>query len=163
MSARASALPALVQRDLEACVDAPSVFTLFRKLRYPIENVPVDVPLNEGDLPGGLRDGIAARYPVAQVGGEHPGDPLVSVTLFELKDSTRKSALIRGIAQAWTRRFLGEHLLVFATRDQTDQDTFEQFAFVNTRRLGEGTQVRVEVDQLPGQSQPETVAVSVSP
>jgi len=27
----------------------------------------------------------------------------------------------------------------------------------------EGTQVRVEVDQLPGQSQPETVAVSVSP
>ena len=148
MSARASALPTLGQRDLEACIDAASVFTLFRKLRYPIEDVPVHVPLNDGDLPGGLRDGIAARYPVAQVGGEHPGDPLVSVTLFELKDSTRKSELIRGIAQAWTRRFLGEHLLVFATRDQADQDTLEQLAFVNTRRLGEGTHVRIKLHKL---------------
>jgi hypothetical protein len=76
MSTRASALPALAKRDLEACVDASSVFTLFRKLRYPVEDVPVAVPLEEGDLPGGLRDGIAARYPVAQVGGLRPGDPL---------------------------------------------------------------------------------------
>src|SRR6266487_2945768 len=105
MSARASALPALARRDLEACVDAPSVFTLFRKLRYPVEDMPVHVSLEEGDLPGGLCDGIAARYPVAQVGGARPGEPLVSGTLFELKDQTRRSELIRGIAQSWTRRF----------------------------------------------------------
>jgi hypothetical protein len=72
MSTRASAQPALARRDLEACIDAPSVFTLFRKLRYPVENMPVHVPLDDGDLPGGLRDGIAARYPVAQVGGGRP-------------------------------------------------------------------------------------------
>jgi hypothetical protein len=135
MSARASALPALARRDLEACVDAPSVFTLFRKLRYPVEDVPVVVPLDDGDLPGGLRDGVAARYPLAQVGGVRPGEPLVSVTLFTLKDQARKSELIRGIAQAWTRRFLGEHLLVFAVGSQSGQGAFEQLAFVNTRRL----------------------------
>src|SRR6266536_2292896 len=146
MSTRASALPALAKRDLEACVDAPSVFALFRKLRYPVEDVSVAVPLEESDLPGGLRDGIAARYPVAQVGGMRAGDPLVSVTLFELNDQTRKSELIRGIAQAWTRRFLGGHLLVFAVGGQLDQGTFEQLAFVNTRRLGEGVQVRIKGD-----------------
>src|SRR6266849_1240618 len=96
MSTRASAIPALARRDLEACIDAPSVFTLFRKLRYPVEDIPVHVSLEEGDLPGGLRDGIAARYPVAQVGGMRPGEPLVSVTLFELNDPARKSELIRG-------------------------------------------------------------------
>jgi hypothetical protein len=148
MSTRAAALPALAKRDLEACIDAPSVFTLFRKLRYPVEDMPVHVSLEEGDLPGGLRDGIAARYPVARVGGVHPGDPLVSVTLFELNDQTRKSELIRGIAQAWTRRFLGEHLLVFAVKGQPDQGTFEQLAFVNTRRLGEGVQVRIKLHKL---------------
>ncbi len=148
MSARASALPALARRDLEACVDAPSVFTLFRKLRYPVEDMPVHVSLEEGDLPGGLCDGIAARYPVAQVGGARPGEPLVSVTLFELKDQTRRSELIRGIAQSWTRRFLGEHLLVFTVKGQSDQGTFEQFAFVNTRRLGEGAQVRIKLHKL---------------
>jgi adenine-specific DNA-methyltransferase len=148
MSTRASAQPALARRDLEACIDAPSVFTLFRKLRYPVEEMPVAVPLDEGDLPGGLRDGIAARYPVAQVGGVRPGDPLVSVTLFELRDQTRKSELIRGIAQAWTRRFLGEHLLVFAVGGQPDQGTFEQLAFVNTRRLGAGAQVRIKLHKL---------------
>src|SRR5258708_20564033 len=95
MLSRASALPALAKRDLEACIDVPSVFTLFRKLRYPVEDMPVDVPLDEGDLPGSLRDGIAARYPVAQVGGVRPGEPLVSMTLFELSDQTPKTALIR--------------------------------------------------------------------
>ena len=148
MSARSSVVPALAKRDLEACIDVPSVFTLFRKLRYPVEDMPVDVPLDEGDLPGGLRDGIAARYPVAQVGGVRPGEPLVSMTLFELSDQTRKSELIRGIAQAWTRRFFGEHLLVFAVKDQPDLGTFEQFAFVNTRRLGEGAQVRIKLHKL---------------
>ncbi len=148
MPTRASAQPALARRDLEACIDAPSVFTLFRKLRYPVEEMPVAVPLDEGDLPGGLRDGIAARYPVAQMGGVRPGDPLVSVTLFELRDQTRKSELIRGIAQAWTRRFLGEHLLVFAVGGQPDQGTFEQLAFVNTRRLGAGAQVRIKLHKL---------------
>src|SRR6266487_4310582 len=148
MSTRAPALPALAKRDLEACIDAPSVFTLFRKLRYPIEDMPVHVPLDEGDLPGGLRDGIAARYPVAQVGGVRPGEPMVSVTLFELRNQTRKSELIRGTAQAWTRHFLGEHLLVFAIKGQSDQGTFEQLAFVNTRRLGEGAQVRIKLHKL---------------
>src|SRR5258708_27303316 len=84
MSTRSSVLPALAKRDLEACIDVPSVFTLFRKLRYPVEEVPVAVPLDEGDLPGSLRDGIAARYLVVQIGGTRPGEPLVSVTLFEL-------------------------------------------------------------------------------
>ncbi len=148
MSTRAPALPALAKRDLEACIDAPSVFTLFRKLRYPVEDAPIAVPLDEGDLPGGLRDGIAARYPVAQVGGVRPGEPMVSVTLFELRNQTRKSELIRGTAQAWTRHFLGEHLLVFAIKGQSDQGTFEQLAFVNTRRLGEGAQVRIKLHKL---------------
>src|SRR5258708_12498032 len=111
MTTRASALPALARRDMEACVDAPSVFTMFRKLCYPVEDVPVAVPLEEGDLPGGLRDGIAARYPVAQVGGLRPGDPLVSVTLFELNDQVPKSELIRCTAQASTRRFRAHPLL----------------------------------------------------
>src|SRR5579884_644888 len=148
MPARSAISPALAKRDLEACIDVSSVFTLFRKLRYPVEDVPVAVPLDEGDLPGGLRDGIAARYPIAQVGGVRPGDPLVSVTFFELNDQTRKSELIRGIAQVWTRRFLGEHLLVFAVKGQSDQSTFEQLAFVNTRRLGEGAQVRIKLHKL---------------
>jgi hypothetical protein len=169
MSARASALPALARRDLEVCVDAPSVFALFRKLRYPVENMSFDVPLEEGDLPGGLRDGIAARYPVALVGGMHPGDPLVSVTLFELNDQTRKSEMIRGIAQAWTRRFLGEHLLVFAVKGRPDQGTFEQLAFVNTRRLGEGAQVRIKLHKLlverrsPTRHDPDTLNRIVLP
>ncbi len=148
MPARSSVVPALAKRDLEACIDVPSVFTLFRKLRYPVEEVPVAVPLDEGDLPGSLRDGIAARYLVAQVGGARPGEPLVSVTLFELDDQTHRSELIRGIAQAWTRRFLGEHLLVFAVKGQPDQGTFEQLAFVNTRRLGEGAHVRIKLHKL---------------
>ena len=148
MPVRSSVSPALAKRDLEACIDVPSVFTLFRKLHYPVEDVPVDVPLDEDDLPGSLRDGVAARYLVAQVGGMHPGEPLVSVTLFVLKDQTRKSELIRSIAQAWTRRFLGEHLLVFAVKDQAGQGTFEQLAFVNTRRLGEGAQVRIKLHKL---------------
>lgn len=63
MSPRASVLPALAKRDLEGCKDVSSVFTLFRKLRYPVEDLPIHVPLDIGDLPGNVRDGIAARYP----------------------------------------------------------------------------------------------------
>ena len=148
MPARSSVLPALVKRDVEACIDVSSVFILFRKLRYPVEDVPIAVPFDEGDLPGSLRDDIAARYPVAQIGGTSPGESLLSVTLFTLKGHTRKSEMIRSVAQTWTRRFLGEHFLVFAMKDLHGQSTIEQLAFVNTRRLGEGAQVRIKLHKL---------------
>jgi hypothetical protein len=135
----------IAPRDLESCVDPASVLELFRKLRYPVEAAPVPVPLDEGDLPGSLRDEVAARYPLAQVGGARPGEALLSITLFVLKDHAQKSALIRGIAQNWTRRFLGEHLLVFAVQDEGG---FEQLTFVNTRRLGEGAEVRIKLHKL---------------
>ncbi len=148
MPTRPSVLPPLTKRDLEACDDASSVFTLFRKLRYPVEDLPVHVPLDDRELPRSLREGIATRYPVAHVGGRRPGDPLLSVTLFELKGHTRKSEVIRGVAQTWTRRFLGEHLLVFAAKDLGSQSTIEKLAFVNTRRLGEEAQVRIKLHKL---------------
>jgi adenine-specific DNA-methyltransferase len=144
-----TAPPAVIApRDLESCIDPAGVLELFRKLRYPVETAPTPVPLDEGDLPGSLRDGIAARYPLAQVGGTRPGEPLLSVTLFVLRDHTQKSALIRGIAQTWTRRFLGDHLLVFAVQNQTGQGGFEQLTFVNTRRLGTGAEVRIKLHKL---------------
>jgi hypothetical protein len=135
MPSHSSALGALVKHDLEACTDVPSIFMLFRKLRYPIEEVPLDVPLDPDDLPSSLRDSIVARYPVAQIGGTYPGEALISVTLFELKNHTHKNGLIRSISQAWTRRFIGEHLLIFAVNDALDQKTIVHIAFVNTRRL----------------------------
>lgn len=148
MSLRSSVVPPLAKRDLELCTDVPSVFTLFHKLHYPVERVSVHVPLEDGDLPGSLRDGVMARYPIAQIGGAHPGEPLLSVTLFELKNYTQKSEMIRGIAQTWTRRFLGEHLFVFTIKDRPDQGVIEQLTFVNTRRLGEGAQVRIKLHKL---------------
>jgi hypothetical protein len=148
MPSRATPPAVIAPRDLESCVDPAGVLELFRKLRYPVEPAPTPVPLDAGDLPGSLRDGIAARYPLAQVGGARPGEPLLSVTLFVLKDQAQKSALIRGIAQTWTRRFLGDHLLVFAVQDQTGQGAFEQVTFVNTRRLGTGAEVRIKLHKL---------------
>ncbi len=148
MPSRSSASPALVRRDLETCTDVSSVFTLFRKLRYPTENVPVEIPLDEEALPGGLRDNIRARYQIVLVGGMHPGDPLLSVTLFELKHYIHKNEMIRGIAQTWTRRFSGEHLFVFTNKDRSDQGNIEQLTFVNTRRLGDGAQVRIKLHKL---------------
>lgn len=147
MPARVSPSSAIAKRDLEACTDIPSLFALFRSLRYPVEDVPVAVPFIEGDLPGSLRDEIVARYPVTQIGGNRAGSPLVTVTLFLLKDFARKSDAIRSIAQAWTRRFPGEHLLVFAIRDQP-AGTIEQLAFVNTRQLGDGAHVRIKLHKL---------------
>ncbi len=148
MPSRTAPPAVIAPRDLESCVDPAGVLELFRKLRYPVETTPTPVPLDEGDLPGSLRDGVAARYPLAEVGGTHPGEPLLSVTLFVLRDHTQKSALIRGIAQVWTRRFLGDHLLVFAVQDQTGQGGFEQITFVNTRRLGTGAEVRIKLHKL---------------
>lgn len=138
MAARSSLSPILTKRDLETCTDIASVFTLFRKLRYPVEALPIHIPFDAGDLPGNLRNGIRGRYLVAQIGGSRPGESPLSVTLFELKGDACKSAIIRGVAQAWTRRFTGEHLLVFTVNDTLGQQLIEQLAFVNTRRLGEG-------------------------
>ncbi len=76
----------LARRDLETCIDTPFVFTLFRKIHYHVGDVSVVVPLDEDDLPGELRDEIATRYPLAQVGVGRPAEPLVSVTLFTLRD-----------------------------------------------------------------------------
>jgi adenine-specific DNA-methyltransferase len=56
-----------------------------------------------------------------------------------------KSERLRGIAQAWTRRFPGQHLLVFAVASPTG---FDQITFVNARRLGEGAQVRIKLHKL---------------
>lgn len=148
MPPRPSNLIELHGRDIEACTDVPAILALFRKLRYPVEERGVDVRLAEDELPGSLRDGVQARYPVALIGGVRSGEALLSVTLFELKHSARKSEMIRGIAQTWTRRFSGEHLLVFTNKGRSDQGTIEQLAFVNTRRLGEGAQVRIKLHKL---------------
>jgi hypothetical protein len=51
MSAHSSAPHALHKRDLQACIDVPSVFTLFHQLRYPVEKRPIHVPLDSGELP----------------------------------------------------------------------------------------------------------------
>jgi type I restriction-modification system DNA methylase subunit len=148
MSAHSSTSHALHKRDLQACIDVPSVFTLFHKLRYPVENRPIHVPLDRGELPAHLHNDIAARYLVAKVGGTYPGESRVSVTLFELKGQTRKNGIIRGVAQAWTRRLPGEHLLVFTVNNAPDQNEIGQLAFVNTRRVGEGAQVRIKLHKL---------------
>ena len=148
MPLRSSSSPALVGRDIETCIDVPSIFTLFRKLRYPVEDVSVETPLEEDALPGSLRDGVQARYQIALVGDIRPGEPSLSVTLFELKHSFRKSEMIRGIAQTWTRRFSGGHLFVFTNKDRSDQGYIERLTFVNTRRLGEGAQVRIKLHKL---------------
>lgn len=148
MPTRSSSSPAIVKHDVEACVDVSSVFLLFYKLRYPVEQIVMQVPLEEGDLPGSLHDGIVARYPIAHIGGHAPGDPQLSVTLFDLKPHLQRSQLIRGIAQTWTRRFFGEHLFVFTVKDRPTQQVIEQLTFVNTRRLGEGAQVRIKLHKL---------------
>jgi adenine-specific DNA-methyltransferase len=148
MPLRPSNLIELHGRDIEACTDVPAILALFRKLRYPVEERDVNVRLAEDELPGSLRDGVQARYPVALIGGVRSGEALLSVTLFELKHSARKSEMIRGVAQTWTRRFPGEHLLVFTNKGRSDQGNIEQLAFVNTRRLGEGAQVRIKLHKL---------------
>lgn len=148
MSVRPSGSYALRKHDLQACIDVPSIFTLFHKLRYPVESRPIHVPLDRDELPLHLHDDIAARYLVAKVGGTYPGESRVSVNLFELKDHTRKNGIIRGVAQAWTRRHPGEHLLVFTANDAPSKNKIEHLAFVNTRRLGEGAQVRIKLHKL---------------
>jgi adenine-specific DNA-methyltransferase len=130
--------------DLRACVDVAGIVALFQKLRYPVESPPVAVPLAPDDLPGMLRDEVVARYVVADVGDVRAS---LGVTLFVLRTAQEKSSTIRGIAQQWTRRFAGEHLLVFAAQP-TDDHGFAQITFVNTRRLGEGAQVRIKLHKL---------------
>lgn len=138
---------AITLADLRACLAPTDIFTLFRKLRYPIEAL-AHVPIEEGSLPGAQRDGVVARYPLATVGGERPGDPRLDVTLFVLR-STEKAepmALARGIAQTWPRRFPGHHLLIFAIPNA--QGEFQRLIFVNPRRLGEGATVRFKLHRL---------------
>jgi hypothetical protein len=148
MPPRSSGLDKLHGRDIESCTDTSGILTLFRKLRYPVEGSEVDVPLIAEDLPGNLRDGVRARCPIALVGGVRSGEPLLSITLFELKYTPHKSEMIRGIAQTWTRRFSGDHLFVFTNKGLSDQGNIEQITFVNTRRLGEGAQVRIKLYKL---------------
>lgn len=146
--ATATAASAISLTDLSACTDVAAVADLFRRLRYPVAVPPVAVPLESGDLAEALREGVAARYLVARVGGARAGEPAVDVTLFVLADPARQSALVRGISQAWTRRFPGNHLLVFAVPDAARGGDFERLTFVSTERLGEGAQLRVKLRKL---------------
>jgi Eco57I restriction-modification methylase len=148
MASRAVPTPAIALADLLGCTDAPAVFALFRRLRYPVEPHPIPVPLDPDDLPATLREGVAARYPLARIGGARPGDPSLDVTFFVLHDGDQQSRLVRGISQMWTRRFPGEHLLVFAATPRPGTDGFDRLTFVNTRRLGAGAQVRVKLHKL---------------
>ncbi len=144
MPARPAPQPVIDLHELRACTDVPAIFALFGALRYPIEH-PAAVPLEADDLPGALRDLAAARYVVAEVAGDRPGVPPLLVTLFILKMEASVSAAVRGIAQAWPRRFAGEHLLVFA---REERGGFSQITLVNARRLGEGARVRVKLYKL---------------
>lgn len=150
MASRATttAAPVISLTDLSACTDVAAVYALFRRLRYPVAAPPVAVPLEDGELPAALREGAAARYLVARVGGARRGEPVVDVTLFVLADAAGQSALVRGIAQAWTRRIFGNHLLVFAVPDAASGGDFERLTFVSTERLGEGAQLRVKLRKL---------------
>ncbi len=56
-------------------------------------------------------------------------------------------ALARGIAQIWTRRFFGNHLLVFAVPGSPSAG-FQRLIIVNPRRLGEGAVVRFKLHKL---------------
>ncbi|HEU5440136.1 MAG TPA: hypothetical protein VFU88_12680, partial [Ktedonobacterales bacterium] len=134
--------PLIALSDLSACTDAASVLALFRRLRYLVEPEAVAVPLESGDLPESLHEGIAARYLIARVSGA----PSMDVTLFALGDPARQAALVRGISQIWTRKFAGNHLLVFAAPGANGD--FERITFVSTERLGEGAQVRVKLRKL---------------
>ena len=110
-----ASLHAITTTDLRACLTVADIFALFRKLGYPVET-PVALPVEPEDLPGALRDGVAARYPLAIAGGVPAGSPRLDVTLFVLRPTEKAGpmALARGIGQQWPRRFAGHHLLVFA-------------------------------------------------
>lgn len=140
----------LAARDLTGCTDVAGIAALFRKLRYPVEAPVVEAPVEVEDLPGRLRDGIAARYPLAYVGGRRAGDPALEVALFALSSASEASALARGISQTWTRRFPGWHLFVFAVPGASagGQSDLRQLIFVNARRLGEGADVRIKLHKL---------------
>ncbi|MGH2486000.1 MAG: hypothetical protein ACRDHE_08320, partial [Ktedonobacterales bacterium] len=147
MAARPSAPSLIAQTDLRACTAPTDVFALFRRLGYPVEQQTIAVPLETGDLPDSLRAGVASRYLVARLGGGRPGEPTLDVTLFALSDAEHKSALARGITANWTRRYPGNHLLVFATTAAGGAE-FSQLTFVIAERLGEGAQVRVKLRKL---------------
>ncbi len=144
MTTRPATSQVITLSHLSACTDVAGIFTLFHTLRYPVAAVPIAVPLNPEDLPGGLRDAVAERYIVAD---RSQGGHVLTVTLFVLHAHADRSTTIRGIAQAWTRRFAGDHLFVF-TQEPTDDHGFRQITFVNTRRLGEGAQVRIKLYKL---------------
>ncbi len=145
-------------RDLETCETVPDIAALLRKLRYPIEPDPVAVPLDDGELPGALRDHVAARYPLADLTGAET-EPL-AVTLFVLRTGPLQAAALRGISQQWPRRFVGMHLLIFAAYDPEpampvpptgaarEPAGVRTITFVNARRVGEGAQVRIKLHKL---------------
>src|SRR5258705_8354226 len=145
MATPTSAQPPISPTALRNDPHPATSFELFRKLRCPAER-PVPVAVEQGELPESLRAGVAERYLVAQLGGARPGEPSLDVTLFVLSNAQQKSALVRGIAANWTRRYPGNHLLIFAVAGTTDG--FSQLTFVNTERLGEGAQVRVKLRKL---------------
>jgi hypothetical protein len=95
-----AASPIITTTDLRAYQSPADLFTLFRKLGYPVES-PVALPIDPDALPGALRDGIAARYSLAIIGGARPGDPRLEVTLFVLRPTEKigPMALARSIAQ----------------------------------------------------------------
>lgn len=151
--------------DLRSCTDVVGISRLFQKLRYPVDMPPVAIPLAAEDLPGKLRDEVAARHVISDIGNMRSS---LGVTLFVLRSQQDKSSTIRSIAQMWTRRFAGEHLLVFAVQP-TDDHGFRQITFVNARRLGDGAQVRIKLYKLimdrlnPTRHDLETLAAIAAP
>ena len=147
MATHAAPANSVTLTDLRSCESPHDVFELFRKLRYPVEPE-VDVSVESDELPGALRDGIVARYPLAIIVGTRPGDPRLDVTLFVLRrtDKAGPMALARGIAQLWPRHFAGNHLLVFAIQSGTGE--FERLIFVNARRMGDGATIRIKLHKL---------------
>lgn len=138
----------IAQRNLTSCRDVAGIFDLFRQLHYPVEAQAVGLTIEADELRGGLRDQVEARYLVAEIPPRRLGEQPVTITLFVLKPSDQKAEIIRGIAQQWTQRFVGNHLLLFVARERDPQAAFRQITFVNTRRLGEGSEVKIKLNKL---------------
>ncbi|MBA3825914.1 MAG: hypothetical protein H0X24_18690, partial [Ktedonobacterales bacterium] len=136
-------------RHLISCTDVTNVAALFRILHYPVPATLTPLPIDDTLLAGALRDAIKERYQLASITGRS-GAPL-TVTLFVLAAQAERAAAIRAISQAWTRKLVGYHLLVFACPGSQPGETvndFAQLVFVNARRLTEGTQVRIKLHKL---------------
>ena len=139
-------------RHLISCTDAANVAALFRLLRYPVPNIVH--PLSNEILPlsSALRDRVKEHYQLASISSR--GGESLTVTLFVLHaddDRAAVTASIRAISQAWMRKSTGYHLLVFASPGSQPGENvqeFAQLAFINPRRLTEGTQIRIKLHKL---------------